>query len=102
MDTITTPAELFWIHAEKTDLGGHTSFDLDFATLAEAIEIAEQIVEDRDADRVTLSARYRRLDATYDRDGWDGEDAAEMMRCEICGESAGEGGALCPACAKSR
>jgi hypothetical protein len=28
--------------------------------------------------------------------------ATEHMLCELCGESAGEGGALCPACQESR
>jgi hypothetical protein len=67
--------ERFWVHCEKLDLSGHCSFDLDFATLEDAAGVAEQCVEDGDADFAALSARHRQIDATYRRDGWDGEDA---------------------------
>lgn len=49
-----------------------------------------------------MALRIAERDATRYRRACETIEDALLRPCEICQESAGEGGALCPACAVSR
>lgn len=62
--------ERYWVHFEQTDNTGYTTWDLDFGTLAEAEEMAEHYVDEREADRASITARHAPIDRQYSRSGW--------------------------------
>ena len=63
--------ERFWVEFSKVTFGAYETWDMDFATLGEAIEAAEGDVDDREADEAHVTARISRVDMTYSRnDGW--------------------------------
>lgn len=66
----TNPPERFWVNFSKTSETAYTTWDLDFATLEEAREMAESFVDDREADEATVTARMSHVYQVYKRGDW--------------------------------
>jgi hypothetical protein len=67
--------ERFFVDFEKTNLGGYDHWTLDFDTLEDAREMAESYVDDKDADRATVTARHAPIHEEYSDGEWDVDEA---------------------------